>query len=106
MVQVHHDEGVGAARLAAILAGESPANKESSRCCSYILQREGRPTRWKRSQKDWTTWERIKRLADDWLPQPRILHSWPERRFAVRHPSGRSYGAGGGGHGTFIVHTN
>jgi len=21
-----------------------------------------------RSQKDWTTWERIKRLADDWLP--------------------------------------
>jgi hypothetical protein len=39
-----------------------------------------------RSQKDWTTWERIKRLADDWLPQPRILHPWPERRFAVRHP--------------------
>jgi hypothetical protein len=40
----------------------------------------------RRSQKDWTTWERIKRLADDWLPQPRILHPWPERRFAVRHP--------------------
>ena len=32
------------------------------------------------------TWERIKRLADDWLPKPRILHPWPERRFAVRHP--------------------
>src|ERR1700716_341142 len=39
-----------------------------------------------RSQKDWTTWERIKRLADDWLPRPRILHPWPERRFAVKHP--------------------
>jgi hypothetical protein len=26
-VEVHHDEGVGAARLAAILAGESPANR-------------------------------------------------------------------------------
>jgi len=39
-----------------------------------------------RSQKDWTTWERIKRLADDWLPKPRILHPWPESRFAVRHP--------------------
>src|SRR5260370_11403499 len=38
------------------------------------------------SQKDWTTWERIKRLADDWLPKPRILHPWPESRFAVRHP--------------------
>src|SRR5271157_450449 len=44
-----------------------------------------------RSQKDWTTWERIKRLADDWLPQPRILHSWPERRFAVRHPRWEPY---------------
>src|SRR5580693_8150255 len=39
-----------------------------------------------RSQKDWTTWERIKRLADDWLPKPRILRPWPESRFAVRHP--------------------
>jgi hypothetical protein len=38
------------------------------------------------SQKDWTTWERIKRLANDWLPKPRILHQWPESRFAVRHP--------------------
>src|SRR5450759_2955464 len=45
----------------------------------------------RRSQKDWTTWERIKRLADDWLPQPRILHPWPERRFAVRHPRWEPY---------------
>jgi len=45
----------------------------------------------RRSQKDWTTWERIKRLADDWLPQPRILHQWPERRFAVRRPRREPY---------------
>ena len=44
-----------------------------------------------RSQKDWTTWERIKRLADDWLPKPQILHPWPERRFAVRHPRWEPY---------------
>jgi RNA-directed DNA polymerase len=44
-----------------------------------------------RSQKDRTTWERIKRLADDWLPQPRILHPWPESRFAVRHPRWELY---------------
>src|ERR1700686_2965384 len=44
-----------------------------------------------RSQKDWTTWERTKRLANDWLPQPRILHPWPERRFAVRHPRWEPY---------------
>jgi RNA-directed DNA polymerase len=45
----------------------------------------------RRSQKDWTTWERIKRLADAWLPPPRILHPWPERRFAVRHPRWEPY---------------
>jgi hypothetical protein len=38
-VQVHYDEGVGAARLAAILAGESPSAEESSHCCSHIQQR-------------------------------------------------------------------
>jgi hypothetical protein len=26
------------------------------------------------------------RLVDDWLPQPRILHPWPDVRFDVRHP--------------------
>jgi RNA-directed DNA polymerase len=40
----------------------------------------------RRSQKDWTTWERISRLARDYLPLPRILHPWPEARFAVKHP--------------------
>jgi RNA-directed DNA polymerase len=40
----------------------------------------------RRSQKDRTTWERITRLADDWLPKPRILHPWPNQRFAVKYP--------------------
>src|SRR6202048_1168823 len=40
----------------------------------------------RRGQKDGTTWERITRLANDWLPKPRILHPWPQARFAVRHP--------------------
>ena len=40
----------------------------------------------RRSQKDGTTWERITRLADDWLPKPRILHPWPNQRFAVKYP--------------------
>jgi hypothetical protein len=25
-------------------------------------------------------------LVDHWLPRPRILHPWPEQRFAVTHP--------------------
>ena len=44
-----------------------------------------------RSQKDWTTRERITRLANDWLPRPRILHPWPDARFAVRHPRWEPY---------------
>ncbi len=45
----------------------------------------------RRSQKDRTTWERIKWLANDFLPKPRILHPWPEKRFAVRHPRWEPY---------------
>ena len=40
----------------------------------------------RRSQKDRITWERMAMLANDWLPKPRILHPWPNARFAVRHP--------------------
>jgi RNA-directed DNA polymerase len=45
----------------------------------------------RRSQKDWTPWDRIGRLADDWLPKPKILHPWPDRRFAVKHPRWEPY---------------
>lgn len=45
----------------------------------------------RRSQKDHTAWQRIRRLANDFLPKPRILHPWPEKRFAVRHPRWEPY---------------
>ncbi len=40
----------------------------------------------RRSQRDFTTWERMRKLASDWLPRPRILHPWPSERVAVKHP--------------------
>ncbi len=40
----------------------------------------------RRSQKDSFKWGRIFRLADHWLPLPRIVHPWPVQRFAVRYP--------------------
>ena len=40
----------------------------------------------RRSQKSALTWARMTKLADDWLPKPRILHLWPNQRFAVKHP--------------------
>ena len=30
--------------------------------------------------------QRKKEQVDGWLPQPRILHPWPDVRFDVRHP--------------------
>jgi group II intron reverse transcriptase/maturase len=40
----------------------------------------------RRSQRRSLIWEQMKTLADDWLPKPSPLHSWPNQRFAVRHP--------------------
>ena len=40
----------------------------------------------RRSQKDRTPWARIDKIADAWLPKPRILHPWPDQRFAAKHP--------------------
>jgi RNA-directed DNA polymerase len=45
----------------------------------------------RRSQRDNTTYERMKKLANDWLPKPRILHPWPRDRFAVKHPRWEPY---------------
>ncbi len=40
----------------------------------------------RRSQKDGTLWDRMTKLANDYLPKPRILHPWPNQRFAAKHP--------------------
>lgn len=39
----------------------------------------------RRSQKDAFSWERMEKLADEWLPKPKILHPWPNVRFAVKY---------------------
>jgi len=40
----------------------------------------------RRSQRGRRTWKQMPKLIDDWLPRPRILHPWPERRFEAMHP--------------------
>ncbi|QSR84694.1 group II intron reverse transcriptase/maturase [Methylacidimicrobium sp. B4] len=40
----------------------------------------------RRGQRGQLTWKQMPKLVDAWLPPPRILHPWPERRFAVKHP--------------------
>jgi len=45
----------------------------------------------RRSQKANLTRVRMDKLIDDWLPKPRILHPWPDQRFAVTHPRWEPY---------------
>jgi RNA-directed DNA polymerase len=63
-----------------------PTNGAALSAFRYHAVTLWRRTLQKRSQKAGLTWERISKLADDWLPQPRVLHPWPNQRFAVRHP--------------------
>ena len=39
----------------------------------------------RRSQKG-ISWKRFQRWVKQWIPQPRVLHPWPERRYAASHP--------------------
>ena len=39
----------------------------------------------RRSQRRGITWDRIDKLADEWLPKARTLHPRPQARFAVKH---------------------
>ena len=63
-----------------------PTNSRSLQRFRYLVIDLWRRALKRRSQKDRTTWERITRLATDFLPAARILHPWPNARFAVTHP--------------------
>jgi group II intron reverse transcriptase/maturase len=80
--------------LARVLAGHYnysavPDNIEALNAFRKGLIRHWLRSLRRRSQRSTMTWERMWRLADQWLPQPRILHPWPEQRFAAR-TQGRS----------------
>jgi len=63
-----------------------PTNASSLSAFRYHVTDLWRRTLKCRSQKDRTTWARIARLAAAYLPALRILHPWPDTRFAVNHP--------------------
>ncbi|MHA6845377.1 reverse transcriptase domain-containing protein [Ralstonia syzygii] len=63
-----------------------PTNFRSLRAFRHGVMKIWLRTLRRRSQKDRMTWQRMQHLADQWLPQPQILHAWPDRRFAVNHP--------------------
>jgi RNA-directed DNA polymerase len=63
-----------------------PTNTRALRTFRHRVTDLWRRSLRRRSQKDQMTWNRSKKLADDFLPQTRILHPWPHARFAVKHP--------------------
>ena len=63
-----------------------PTNSRALSAFWHYVARLWRRTLRRRSQKDGFTWERMTKLVADWLPAPRILHPWPDKRFAVRYP--------------------
>jgi RNA-directed DNA polymerase len=66
-----------------------PDNSQALRAFREEVKRHWLRTLRRRSQRTRMTWKRILILADRWLPQPRIVHPWPDVRFAAR-TQGRS----------------
>jgi RNA-directed DNA polymerase len=63
-----------------------PTNQRALSAFRYHVVELWRKSLRRRSQKTKLTWERMTQLVNDWLPIPRILHPWPNQRFAVKHP--------------------
>ena len=68
-----------------------PTNGRALAAFRYHIVDLWKRTLRRRSQKDRTNRARVGRLANDFLPKPRILHPWPQMRFAVRHPRWEPY---------------
>ncbi|WP_353682714.1 group II intron reverse transcriptase/maturase [Mesorhizobium sp.] len=63
-----------------------PTNTRALQAFRNAIVLQWRQTLRRRGQRDRTTVEKMAKLAAIWLPTPKILHPWPERRFFVRHP--------------------
>jgi hypothetical protein len=59
-----------------------PTNSAALGACHHCVTDQWRRSPRRRSQKNGLTWERMTKLANDWPPKPRILHPWPNNRFA------------------------
>jgi group II intron reverse transcriptase/maturase len=66
-----------------------PGNLDRMGVFRERLSRFWRHSLMRRSQKSGLSWERMHRLLERWLLRPRVMHPWPELRFAVRN-QGRS----------------
>ncbi len=86
--RMHHSVPEQGRWLARVLTGHFnyyavPDNIEALRAFREGIIRHWLRSLRRRSQKHRMDWARMDRLAAQWLPLPRILHPWPEQRFAA-----------------------
>jgi RNA-directed DNA polymerase len=77
--------------LASVVAGHQqyyavPGNFNAVKAFRTQVTRHWRHALRRRSQKTRLTWARMDRLANRYLPRTRIIHPFPDRRFAASHP--------------------
>jgi RNA-directed DNA polymerase len=88
-IRMHHSIPEQGHWLARVLQGHYnyyavPDNSEALRGFRRRVIWHWRAALARRSQKGQITWRRADRLAERWLPQPRILHPWPGVRFDAK----------------------
>jgi RNA-directed DNA polymerase len=63
-----------------------PGNTDSLSAFRYRVIRHWRTMLIHRGQKHHLTWARMQKLADRWIPKPRVLHPYPRVRFDAIYP--------------------
>jgi len=64
-----------------------PGNRKALEAFRTLLARSWFRSLRRRSQKARSlNWERMRRVIDKWLPEPRILHPYPNQRLCVTYP--------------------
>jgi group II intron reverse transcriptase/maturase len=89
--RMHHPIPAQGRWLRAVVSGyfayhAVPTNARALGAFRWHVMNLWRRTLSRRSQKGDLRWDRMAQIAEAWLPTPRILHPWPEQRFAVKHP--------------------
>lgn len=77
-------------RLAGMLNGHYayfavPTNIDAVRAVRHHVKIRWYLSLRRRSQRRRLSWRRMNVIAEKFLPQPRVLHPWPEQRFLVTH---------------------
>jgi group II intron reverse transcriptase/maturase len=88
--RMHHPIPIQGKWLAQVIRGYFNYHAVPTNYRALVGFRDAIIRRWmwalnRRSQRR-SVWKwDMRKLADEWLPQPSILHLWPNQRFAVRH---------------------